>query len=137
MSTDLDTLATALCTMVDDLLIAYPEWVPERPDVGIAPKLPDAELITLAVIQMLLGYESERHFIRDTKTRLRSWFPYIPKHSGRNKRLRRAAATMQHVIAAIARDCPCWYEYLVRGLQAGGMRPQPSHPTTLGSGGLG
>ena len=110
MSTDLDTLATALYVMVDDLLIAHPEWVPERPGVGIAPKLPDAEVITLAVLQALLGYNSERHFIRDAKTRLRPWFPYMPNHSGYNKRLRRATATMQHVIAAIARDCPSWHD---------------------------
>ena len=56
MSPDLDTLATALYTRIDDLLLAHPEWAPQRPAAGIAPKLSDAELITLAVIQVLLRF---------------------------------------------------------------------------------
>jgi hypothetical protein len=36
MNTDLDALATALYVTIDDLLIAHPEWRPERPAVGIA-----------------------------------------------------------------------------------------------------
>ena len=42
---DLDTLATALYVPTDDLLINHPEWAPERPVVGIVPKLSDAELV--------------------------------------------------------------------------------------------
>ena len=38
------------CTWkIDDLRKAAPEWAPARPAVGIAPKLSDAELVTLAV----------------------------------------------------------------------------------------
>lgn len=59
MNPDLDALATRLYVTVDDLLIDHPEWAPERPAVGIAPQLSDAELITLAVIQALLGFTSE------------------------------------------------------------------------------
>lgn len=110
MFPDLDTLATAVYTKIDDLLIAHPEWVPWRPVVGIAPKLSDAELITLAVIQSLLRFNSERRFIRHARKNLRSLFPYIPQRAGYNKRLRRARETMQHVIAVIARDCPSWYD---------------------------
>ena len=51
MNPDLDTLATRLYVTIDDLLIEHPEWAPERPTVGITPKLSDAELLTLAVIQ--------------------------------------------------------------------------------------
>jgi hypothetical protein len=50
MNTDLDALVTALYVTIDDLLIAHPDWAPERPDVGIAPQLSDAELLTLAVV---------------------------------------------------------------------------------------
>jgi hypothetical protein len=53
---DLDTLATALYVTVDDLLKAAPHLAPWRPRVGIAPKLSDAELVTLAVMQALLGF---------------------------------------------------------------------------------
>ena len=54
MDADLDTLATALYVKIDDLLKASPQWAPARPPVGIAPKLSDAELVTLAVMQALL-----------------------------------------------------------------------------------
>jgi hypothetical protein len=47
---DLDTLATALYVTIDDLLKAAPYLAPWRPAVGIAPKLGDAELVTLALL---------------------------------------------------------------------------------------
>lgn len=59
MDADLDTLATALYVSTDDLLKAHPEHAPARPVVGIAPRITDAELITLAVLQALGGYTSE------------------------------------------------------------------------------
>ena len=112
MNTDLDALATRLYVTVDDLLKDHPEWAPERPAVGIAPRLCDAELITLSVIQALLGYTSERRFIRFARTHLTSWFPFVPQRAGYNKRLRAVAATIQHVIAALARDCPSYNDDL-------------------------
>ena len=45
MDTDLDTLATALYVVTDDLFIDHPERLPVRPAVGIAPKITDAELV--------------------------------------------------------------------------------------------
>lgn len=112
MNPDLDTLATRLYVTIDDLLIEHPQWVPERPAVGIAPKLTDAELITLAVIQALLGQTSEARFIRYAHSHLTNLFPYLPQRPAYNKRLRHAAATMQHVIATLARDCPSWHDDL-------------------------
>jgi hypothetical protein len=44
---DLGTLATALYVTTDDLLTAHPTRVPPRPAVGIAPKISDAELLTV------------------------------------------------------------------------------------------
>ena len=64
MDADLDTLATALYVRVDDLLKTEPGRVPWRPRVGIAPKLADAELVTLAVMQALLGFTSEARWLR-------------------------------------------------------------------------
>jgi Transposase DDE domain len=112
MNPDLDTLATALYVTIDDLLIDHPEWAPERPAVGIAPKLSDAELVTLAVIQALLGYTSEARFIRHARSHLRPWFPYLPERPGYNKRLRHSAQLIQHVIAQLARACPSWNDDL-------------------------
>ena len=112
MNPDLDTLATRLYVTIDGLLIEHPEWAPERPAVGITPKLTDAELLTLAVLQALLGYTSEARFIRYAHAHLRPWFPYLPDRSGYNKRLRRAGHVMQHVTASLARSCPSWSDDL-------------------------
>ena len=105
MNPDLDTLATRLYVTIDDALIDHPQWAPERPAVGIAPKLTDAELVTLAVIQALLGFTSEAQFIRHAQAHLRPWFPYVPDRPGYNKRLRRSGQLLQHVIGHLARQC--------------------------------
>ena len=88
MGPDLDTLATALYVRIDGLLAANPGWAPERPAVGFAPKLSDAELVTLAVISALLGFDNESRFVRFAKAHLRPWFPYLPNR----RRLQQAAA---------------------------------------------
>jgi hypothetical protein len=112
MNADLDALATRLYVTIDDLLKDHPHWQPERPAVGIAPQLTDAELLTLAVVQALLGYTSERRFVRYAHTNLRPWFPFLPQRAAYNKRLRAAGNMIQHVITAIARDCPSYTDDL-------------------------
>lgn len=112
MNPELDTLATRLYVTIDDALIDHPEWAPERPAVGIAPKLSDAELVTLAVIQALLGFTSEARFIRYAHAHLRPWFRYLPDRSGYNKRLRHCGQLLHHVIAFLARQCPSWHDDL-------------------------
>lgn len=110
MNPDLDTLATALYTTIDDLLAENPHWTPPRPKIGITPKLSDAELATLAVLQSLLGYDSEARFIRYARTHLRPWFPNIPHRAGYNKRLRRSHHLLQHITAHLARMAPSWWD---------------------------
>ena len=110
MNPDLDTLVTALYATIDDLLIAHPQWAPERPVVGFAPLLCDAELIALAVLQALLGFNSEARFIRYAKAHLAPWFPDVPERPGYNKQLRRSGELMQHVISALASDCPSFHD---------------------------
>ncbi|MFE5587433.1 IS982 family transposase, partial [Kitasatospora sp. NPDC056531] len=90
MTPDLDSLATALYVKTDDLLKESPHLAPWRPEIGIEPKLSDAELVTLAVMQALLGYVSERRWIRYASSHLRHLFPYLPGQSGYNRRLRKA-----------------------------------------------
>ena len=97
---------------MDDLLIQHPEWAPERPAVGIVPRLSDAELVTLAVIQVLLRFDTEARFGRYAHAHLGPWFPYLPTRSAYNKRLRRSARLLQHVIAWLARNSPSWYDDL-------------------------
>jgi Transposase DDE domain len=105
---DLDTLATALYVTIDELLTSAPHLAPWRPAVGIAPKLTDAELVTLAVMQALLGYTSEARWLRYADRHLRPLVPYLPGQSGYNKRLRRAAGLIGHAIHAIATDTGLW-----------------------------
>ena len=94
MDTDLDTLATALYVTTDDLLAAHPERVPARPRIGFKPRISDAELLTLAVMQALLGFTSEDRFLRYARKNLLGMFPTLPGQSGYNKRLRKLADTM-------------------------------------------
>jgi hypothetical protein len=105
---DLDTLATALYVTIDDLLKAAPELAPWRPSGGIRPKLSDAELVTLAVLQALLGFVSEARWVRYARRHLQQLFPYLPGQSGYNKRLRQAAALLRHAIRAIACNSALW-----------------------------
>jgi hypothetical protein len=105
---DLDTLATALYVTIDDLLQEAPHLAPWRPRVGIVPKLSDAELLTLAVMQALLGFTSEARWLRYAGRHLRHLFPYLPGQPGYNKRLRRTAELLGHLIRAMARDTALW-----------------------------
>jgi hypothetical protein len=72
---DLDTLATAVYVRTDDLLKSFPERAPWRPAAGITPGLSDAELLTLAVMQALLGFvsESARSSSQSTTPSKASW----------------------------------------------------------------
>ena len=79
MDADLDTLATALYVRTDDLLKTSPDRAPGRPRVGFTPRLTDAELITLAVMQALLGRTSEAGWLRFARAQLRHLFPYLPQ----------------------------------------------------------
>lgn len=105
VDTDLDTLVTALYVRIDDELQMRPELRRRRPAVGIAPRLTDAELITLAVIQALLGFTSETRFLRHASAHLVHLFPYVPAQSGYNKRLRQAAGQLRAILRLLAADC--------------------------------
>lgn len=108
MDADLDTLVTALYVRVDDLLKSHPERVPWRPQVGIAPRLADAEVVTLSVMAALLGYTSEARWLRFARSQLRVLFPYLPQQPGYNKRLRNLGATIGWLITMLARDTSLW-----------------------------
>ncbi|WP_327114318.1 IS982 family transposase [Nocardia sp. NBC_01730] len=108
MSNDIDTLATALYVTTDDLLKLRSDLAPRRPAVGFTPRLTDAELVTLAVMQALLGFTSEARWLRYARTHLRPLFPYLPKQPSYNKRLRNAAAMLVTVIRVLASDTSLW-----------------------------
>lgn len=108
MDADLDTLATAIYVRTDDLLKGSPDRVPWRPRVGLVPWITDAELVTLAVMQALLGFTSEARWLRHANVHLRHLFPYLPHQPGYNKRLRRLTATVNWLIAVLARETSVW-----------------------------
>jgi hypothetical protein len=104
----LDTLATALYVRTDELLKASPERAPWRPVVGIAPRISDAELVTLAVMQALLGFASEARWLRHAHGHLRHLFRYLPQQPGYNKRLRRLARTIEWLVPVLGCDTSLW-----------------------------
>lgn len=108
MDADMDTFVTALYVKVDDTLRDTPSLRLWRPSVGIAPKLSDAELVTMAVVQALLGFTSEARFLRHAAKHLRSWFPYVPGQSGYNKRLRKSGRQLGALIRVLAADTDLW-----------------------------
>jgi hypothetical protein len=108
MDADMDTFVTALYVKVDDTLRDTPSLRLWRPRVGIAPKLSDAELVTMAVVQALLGFTSEARFLRHAAKHLRSWFPYVPGQSGYNKRLRKSQSQLNALIRVLAADTDLW-----------------------------
>jgi DDE family transposase len=108
VTNNLDTLATALYATTDDLMKQRPDLAPWRPATGIAPKLTDAELVTLAVMQAMLGFTSEARWLRHARAHLRHLFPYLPQQPGYNKRLRKAAGLLRKVTRILAMGTSVW-----------------------------
>ena len=104
----MDILATALYARTDDLLKESPQLAPYRPAVGISPQLSDAELVTLAVLQALLGFTSEARWLRHARAHLGHLFPYLPQQPGYNKRLRAAAGLIRCCIRVLAASTSLW-----------------------------
>src|SRR5664280_1920368 len=71
MTEDLDTLLTALYVEIDDHV------APPRQGRGRRPRLTDAELVCLAVAQVLLGFDCEHRWIRFAYCQLGQLFRYL------------------------------------------------------------
>lgn len=78
MDADLDTLCIAVYCTADDLL-------PEKPANGRR-ELTDAEVVTLAVAQAIMGIPSDRRFLAAARTRLCHLFPRLIGQPGYHKR---------------------------------------------------
>lgn len=68
----------------------------------------DAELLTLAVLQLLQGFSEEARWLRHADEHLRHLFPYLPGQSGYNKRLRKSAGALPALIRILGRDTDVW-----------------------------
>ena len=124
MRADLDTLVIALDVTIDELL-------GPRRGPGRRPKLADAELVCLAVAQVLLGFGSERRWLRFAGQRLGHLFPYLPTASAYNRRLRRAAPLVALAIQDIAAHTPSWGDQL-RLVDSTPCRAQPAARRSTG-----
>ncbi|OMH22914.1 hypothetical protein BKD30_15350, partial [Tersicoccus phoenicis] len=70
----------------------------------MAPQITDAEMLTLAVMQALLGHTNEARWVRHAHRHLHGMFPYLPGQSGYNKRLRALAGTLSWLIRTLAKE---------------------------------
>jgi hypothetical protein len=98
MDADLDTLCIAVYCTADDLL-------PARPANGRR-KVSDAELVTLAVAQAIMGVPSDRRFLAVARRQLGHLFPHRPGQSGYHKRRRALAGTIEWLIGVFAERSP-------------------------------
>jgi hypothetical protein len=105
---ELETLLTELYVLIDDRVVE------PRRGRGRRPMLSDAELLTLAVAQMLLGFDCERRWIRHARgsQELRALFPYIPGQSDYHKRLKAARGLLCKAIQLLAERSPSWFDDL-------------------------
>ncbi|WP_405970815.1 hypothetical protein [Streptomyces sp. NBC_00988] len=103
MTTELNTLLTALCVKIDDEI----GGIRGRP-----PLLSDSELVCLAVAQALLGYHSESRWLRYANKHLTGMFPYLPQRAGYYKRLRSTLGLVKRMIRELAMDSDFWFDNL-------------------------
>ena len=99
MHADLDALLTALYVLVDDSL-------PTKRGRGRPPRTGDAEIICLAVAQVLLDHPCDRRFLAVAGYRLGHLFPDRPKQPGYHKRVRRLLPHIIRGLEMVALDAP-------------------------------
>jgi hypothetical protein len=108
---DLDTLLTALYVELTDRIIP---WL--RPHRRIGPGRPpavtDAELVCLAVAQVLLRYHDEHHWLRAAPSRVGHLFPRLLSQSAYNRRLRQVGWLLEAALRWLADHTPATAELL-------------------------
>jgi hypothetical protein len=95
---DLDTLLAALYVELTDRII--PSRGLARSGPGKPPEVTDAELVCLAVAQVLLRYDDERPWLRAAAARAGHLFPRLLRQSEYNQRLKSAAPLMEAALRA-------------------------------------
>jgi hypothetical protein len=105
MLADLDLLLIAVFCTADDLL-------PE-PSGNARRILTDAEVVTLAVAQAIMGICSDARFLKTARKQLGHLFPLLPNRPGFHKRRQRLADTIEWLIEVFASDSPGFRDDLV------------------------
>jgi len=90
---DLDTLLIALYVELTDQIIPLPGFTRSGP--GQRPEVTGAELVCLAVAQVLLRLDDERHWLRAAAKQVGHLFPRLLGQSEYDQRLKDAATLMQ------------------------------------------
>jgi hypothetical protein len=101
---DLDTLLIALYVELTDRVI--PTLGLRRRGPGRPPQVTDAELVCLAVAQVLLRYHDERHWLRAASSRVGHLFPRLLSQSEYNQRLKGLAPLMEAALRWLADQTP-------------------------------
>jgi hypothetical protein len=101
---DLDTLLIALYVELTDRVI--PARGPCRRGPGRPLEVTDAELVCLAVAQVLLRYHDERHWLRAAPHRVGHLFPRLLSQSEYNQRLKDLAPLMEAALRWLAAQTP-------------------------------
>ncbi len=107
---DLDTLLIALYVELTDAII--PSRGPGRRGPGRPPTVTDAELVCLAVAQVLLRYDDERHWLRAAPSRVGHLFPRLLGQREYNQRLKHLAPLMEAALRWLAEHTPASAELL-------------------------
>jgi hypothetical protein len=107
---DLDTLLTALYVELTGRIIVSLGFTRSGP--GQRPEVTDAELVCLAVAQVLLRYDDERHWLRAAASRVGHLFPRLLAQSGYNQRIKAAAPLMEAALRWLADQTPATAELL-------------------------
>jgi hypothetical protein len=107
---DLDTLLIALYVELTDAII--PSLGPRRRGPGRPPAVTDAELVCLAVAQVLLRYDDERHWLRAAPARVGHLFPRLLGQSEYNQRLKHLAPLLEAALRWLAEHTPASAELL-------------------------
>jgi hypothetical protein len=101
---DLDTLLIALYVELTDRIIPFLSKARGR--LGRPPEVNDAELVCLAVAQVLLRYDDERRWLRAAASRVGHLFPRLLSQSEYNDRLKAAAPLMEVALRWLADHTP-------------------------------
>ena len=115
MIADLDTLLIALYVELTDRIIPGRGFTRSGP--GGRPEVTDAELVCLAVAQVLLRFDDERRWLRAAARQVGHLFPRLLCQSEYNTRLRAAAPLMEAALRWLADATPAAAE-LVRLMDA-------------------
>jgi len=101
---DLDTLLIALYVELADRIIPLLGFTRSGP--GQRPEVTDAELVCLAVAQVLLRYDDERHWLRAAPKQVGHLFPRLLGQSEYNQRLKAIAPLMEAALRWLAEATP-------------------------------